>query len=153
MYSVLKKMTFLGLCASLLLACGGNESNQENTQKDTTKVEKTETESQETKKEEPKVEVSEADIKAFLNSKEGTYGWNPTTGDLGLDFFKDGRLVVQGPGGESELWEGKWSLAGDQLTMECTNCGKMPAKQTVQVKIDGENLVLGDKTYTRYAPK
>ncbi|MBP7281213.1 MAG: hypothetical protein KBA66_06545 [Leptospiraceae bacterium] len=94
--------------------------------------------------------ASEADIKAFLVSKEGTYGWNTTADQIGLDFFQDGRLHIQGPDGEATMWEGKWSVTGDKLTMERTDLSKT---ETVPVKIDGEKLILGDKTYTRYAPK
>jgi hypothetical protein len=38
-------------------------------------------------------------------------------------------------------------------TGSLVGCGEMKPKETVTVKIDGENLILGDKTYTRYAPK
>ncbi len=96
-----------------------------------------------------KAKASEAEIKAFLVSKEGTFGWQTTADNISLDFFPDGRLHIQGPDGEATMWEGKWSVASNKLTMERTDLGKT---ETVQVKIDGENLILGDKTYTRYAP-
>ncbi len=96
-----------------------------------------------------KGKASEAEIKAFLVSKEGTFGWQATSDPILLDFLVDGRLVIQGPDGEATLWEGKWSVAGDKLTMERTDLGKT---ETAIVKIEGENLILGDKTYTRFAP-
>jgi hypothetical protein len=96
-----------------------------------------------------KTKASEADIKAFLVNKEGTFGWQTTADNISLDFFPDGRLHIQGPDGEATMWEGKWSVAGDKLTVERTDLGKT---ETLQVKIDGENLILGDKSYTRYAP-
>jgi hypothetical protein len=151
MIRIIKNLVFITLLSTLGLACGGSEAGKETENKDTSKQEAPETSEPEAKKEEPK--VSEADLKNFLFSKENTFGWQTKSDNLGLDFFKDGRLAVQGPEGESTMWEGKWSLAGDQLTMECKDCGSMKAQQTVTVKIDGENLILGDKTYTRYAPK
>jgi|GEM_PF-2336295 hypothetical protein len=93
--------------------------------------------------------ASETEIKAFLVSKEGTFGWQTTADNISLDFFPDGRLHIQGPDGEATMWEGKWSVAGNKLTIDRTDLGKT---ETIQVKIEGENLILGDKTYTRYAP-
>ena len=96
-----------------------------------------------------KSKASEAEIKAFLVSKEGTFGWQTTEDKVSLDFFPDGRLHIQGPDGEATMWQGKWSLAGNTLTMERTDLEKT---ETVEVKIEGENLILGNTTYTRSAP-
>lgn len=155
MQKITKTLALVLLSSASLLSCGDKkESTQEETpKKDSAKVEAT----PEPKAEEKKADVtSEQDLKAFLYSKEGTYGWRigaDLTNDYLLDFFKDGRLAVQGPDGEATMWEGKWNLAGDQLTLECKDCGKMKAKETLTAKIDGEKLVLGDKVYTRYAPE
>jgi hypothetical protein len=92
---------------------------------------------------------SEADLKAFLHSKEGTYGWQTTADSIMFDFFKDGRLHIQGPNGEATMWEGKWELKGNQLTM-ISEEKKM--NETISIQMKGDTLVLGDKTYTRYAP-
>ncbi len=94
--------------------------------------------------------ASEADIKAFLNSKEGTYGWQTTSSTNMLDFFADGRLHIQGPDGEATMWLGTWKIAGDKVTMVCQD---IKLDETVSAKIDGEKLILGDKTYTRYKPQ
>ena len=72
-----------------------------------------------------------------------------TVDKVSLDFFPDGRLHIQGPDGEATMWQGKWSLAGNLLTMERTDLEKT---ETVEVKIEGENLILGNTTYTRSAP-
>ena len=96
-----------------------------------------------------KSKPSEAEIKAFLISKEGTFGWQSTPDPIILDFFADGRMPIQGPEGEATMWEGKWSLSGNKLTMERTDLGKT---ETVEVKIEGESLNLGGKIYNRYAP-
>jgi hypothetical protein len=93
---------------------------------------------------------SEADIKAFLVSTEGTFGWKTSAEPIMLDFFPDGGLHIQGPDGEATMWTGKWSLKGSELTMQREDLGK---EVTVGVKIDGENLILGDKTYTRVKPQ
>ena len=93
--------------------------------------------------------VSEDAIRAFLMSKEGTYGWKTDADANTLDFFDDGRLPIQGPDGEATMWQGSWKLAGDQLTMTCAD---IKLNETVTVKIDGEKLILGSKTYTRYKP-
>jgi hypothetical protein len=151
MSKTIKLFTFITLFASLLVACGGKEANNQAEAKKDSVEEKTE--QTESKAQEPaKPEVSEDALRTFLHSKENTFGWQTKSDNLGLDFFKDGRLSVEGPGGEAEMWQGTWTLAGDQLTMECKDCGKFPAKQTLTVKIEGEKLILGEKTYTRYAP-
>ena len=90
---------------------------------------------------------SEADLKAFLHSKEGTYGWRTSSDSIMYDFFKDGRLHIQGPDGEATMWEGKWELKGNQLTMTSDE-KKMNETHAIQMK--GDTLMLGDKVYTRY---
>ena len=104
---------------------------------------------QETDVEETIQKDSEDGLKKFLYDTEGHYGWETTTDDISLDFLEDGRLHIQGPDGEATMWEGNWTLEGDQLTMERADLG---TTQTVTVKIDGDNLVLGDVEYTRYNP-
>lgn len=94
--------------------------------------------------------VSEADLKAFLHSKEGTYGWQTKSDDISYDFFVDGRLAIQGPDGEATMWEGTWTLSGDQVHLVCAD---RKQDETLTAKIDGEKLVLGDKVYTRYQPQ
>lgn len=101
-------------------------------------------------KSETKPELSEADVKAFLISKEGTYGWKTDSDPISFDFFPDGRLHIQGPDGEATMWEGKWSVTGTQLTMDRADLNKT---ETVAVKINGDKLILGEKVYTRYAPQ
>lgn len=93
---------------------------------------------------------AEAGLRKFLISTKGTYGWQPAQGDISYDFFRDGRLAVQGPDGEATMWEGKWSLKGDQLTMSYTNNDGKLIKSTVTVQIDGEDLLLSASRYTRY---
>lgn len=89
----------------------------------------------------------EEPLKTFLYDTEGTYGWETTADNISLDFLQDGRLHIQGPDGEATLWEGTWSLKGDQLTMDRKDLGKT---ETVTAKQDGDKLVLGEKVYTRY---
>jgi hypothetical protein len=91
----------------------------------------------------------EKKIRDFLMSKPGTFGWETKAEKISLDFFPDGRMHIQGPDGEATMWGGKWKLNGDQLTMERTDLGKTVV---ATAKIDGKNLVLGDRTYTRYVP-
>ncbi len=93
---------------------------------------------------------SESELKAFLISKEGTFGWVTKSDSISLDFFQDGRLHIQGPDGEATMWEGKWSLQGDKLSMERPDMGK---NITVTVKINGEELMLDQTVYTRYSPQ
>lgn len=89
---------------------------------------------------------AETEIRKFLHSTDGTYGWAPEKGDITYDFFKDGRLHVQGPDGEATMWEGKWILKGDQLTIIVP---ERKTKETVTVTIDGDDLLLNDKRYSR----
>lgn len=153
MFQKIKNLTFIAIFSVAFWSCGGGDSSTKESEKKDSVTENTSKESEIKEEEKKSPEVSEDDIKAFMFSKEGTYGWKTDADEILYDFFKDGRLAVQGPGGESAMWEGKWSLTGDQLTMECKDCGSLKEKQVYTVKIDGENLVLGDKTYTRYAPK
>ena len=97
----------------------------------------------------PMLSPKPASLKEFLLSTEGTYGWAPVEGDLSYDFFPDGRLHIQGKDGEATMWEGTWSLEGDQLTL--TNKTNK-TKKTVTAKRDGAELVLDGKHYRRYQP-
>jgi|GEM_PF-1288106 len=90
-----------------------------------------------------------ANLKKFLLSTKGTYGWNPVKGTIRYDFFPDGRLHIQGPDGEATMWQGKWSLKGDQLTL--VNIDEKTTK-TVTAKMDGDELLLDDVCYRRYKP-
>lgn len=136
------------VCAFAIVGCGEKQENADATKQYSSQVAEQTTASQE---ESP--QASEEALRSFLHSKEGTYGWLTTADDLGLDFFKDGRMHVQGPDGEATMWTGQWSLQGNQLTMESENCGKMPPKQTFPIRIEGESLRIGDKVYTRYMPE
>lgn len=89
-------------------------------------------------------------LRRFLLSTKGTYGWNPVKGTISYDFFPDGRLHIQGPDGEATMWQGKWKLSGDQLTI--TNSDQNTTK-TVAAKIDGADLLLDGKRYKRYRPE
>ena len=88
-----------------------------------------------------------ASLKKFLLSPEGTYGWAPVKGTITYDFFPDGRLHIQGPDGEATMWEGKWTLAEDQLTL--VNSDKK-TKKTVTAARDGKDLLLDGQRYRRY---
>lgn len=92
-------------------------------------------------------------LKKFLHSTDGTYGWEPVKagGDgLSYDFFPDGRLHIQGADGEATMWEGKWLLEGNNLTM--TNSTKK-TKKTVTATADGKELLLDNVRYRRYKPQ
>ncbi len=88
------------------------------------------------------------DLKKFLISTKGSYGWQPLKGDISFDFFPTGGLHVQGPDGEATMWQGKWSLKGDQLTI--TYNGK---KKTMKAAVEGDLLVLDGQKYKRYKPE
>lgn len=96
-----------------------------------------------------KVAKENGSLKKFLLSTEGTYGWSPVKGTISYDFFPDGRLHIQGPDGEATMWQGKWSLKGDQLTL--VNSDEKTTK-TVTAKIDGDDLLLDEARYRRYKP-
>jgi hypothetical protein len=91
----------------------------------------------------------EKKIRSFIISAANTYGWETKSNDISLDFFKDGRIHIQGPDGESTMWTGRWSLKGDKLTMKRPDLEKTI---TVIVKINGENLILDNVIYNRYKP-
>ena len=73
----------------------------------------------------------------------------PGEGGLSYDFFPDGRLHIQGSEGEASMWEGKWELKGDQLTLINTTS---KTKKTVSASISGNELLLDGKAYRRYRP-
>jgi len=93
------------------------------------------------------------DLKKYLVSTKGTYGWEPVKAEgdgLSYDFFPDGRLHIQGKDGEASMWEGKWSVSEDKVTM--TNSAKK-TKKTVTAKVDGKELLLDGVRYRRYKPE
>lgn len=91
--------------------------------------------------------AAEDELRKFLISTEGTYGWETKSDNISLDFFEDGRLHIQGPDGEATMWEGSWKLKGKRLTMERPD---LKTTETESANKDGENLVIGTKVYTRY---
>lgn len=91
----------------------------------------------------------EKNIKTFILSTKNTYGWENKTNNISLDFFKDGRLHIQGSEGEASMWEGKWSLKGNKLTMKRPDLKKTII---VTVKINNDFLILDNITYKRYKP-
>lgn len=91
--------------------------------------------------------AAENELRSFLISTDGTYGWETKTDNISLDFFEDGRLHIQGPDGESTMWEGTWRLKGKRLTMERPD---LKTTETESASRDGENLLIGTKVYTRY---
>ena len=102
------------------------------------------------------ISTPEAQIKKFLISPEGTYGWRRLDGRIIYDFLKDGRLLIFGSEGEVEMFEGRWILKGDKLTVinntfnDIRNADKVFATKTFPVKIVKGNLVLGDQVFKRY---
>lgn len=89
------------------------------------------------------------DLRSFLHSTPGTYGWSPVEGGISYDFFPEGRLHAQGSDGEASMWEGTWSLDGNELTM------KIPALEsnsTVTVEVSDGDLLLDGVRYRRYSP-
>lgn len=95
------------------------------------------------------LQPSEDRIRAFLTDIKDTYGWKTDADQISLDFFPDGRLHIQGPDGEATMWTGSWKLSGSTLTMQRADLEKEISET---VKIDGEKLILGGKTYIRYKP-
>ena len=91
----------------------------------------------------------EQKIKSFLISKPQPYGWETKSNDISLDFVKDGRLQIQGPDGESTMWEGSWKVIGDKLTMRRPDLEKTI---TVKIIMNGEKLMLDSLVYTRSKP-
>lgn len=92
---------------------------------------------------------TESETRQFLYSAPNTYGWQPVEGGLSYDFFKDGRLHVQGSDGEATMWEGTWKLKGNQVTLIIPD---LKTKKTVTVGIDGDDLLLDGQRYRRYQP-
>lgn len=104
---------------------------------------------QESESESSQPAKSAKSLRTFLLSTKGTYGWAPVKGSTTFDFFPDGRLHIQGPDGEATMWEGKWRLEGDQLTIINSTLKKT---QVVTASIDGADLLLDGKRYRRSRP-
>jgi hypothetical protein len=88
----------------------------------------------------------EARIREFLYASPGSLGWQTRSDDKKLDFVRDGRLRILGPDGSGKTWEGKWSLTGTEITMERPD---LKNTTTLRVGIQGADLKLGDRLYTR----
>lgn len=99
----------------------------------------------------PKAKVrTPSDLRAFLLSQPGTYGWQAADDSIMLDFLADGRLHIQGPDGEASMWEGHWGLHDDgTLTLFRADLDRV---QTLPVARQGDSLRIGGKRYTRYRP-
>ncbi len=91
----------------------------------------------------------EIKLKAFLMSPEGTCGWETKNDKITFDFLKDGNLNIQKSKGKGGEWDGTWKLKGHELTLFRPDLKKA---QTDTVKMEGDKLILGHKTYTRYKP-
>lgn len=92
-------------------------------------------------------------LKKFLSSVAGTRGWEIVKrigGDwMNYDFLPDGRLAMEGSDGEETMWEGRWWLEGNMLTM--TN-SERKTKTTVTAIADGKELLLDGVRYRRHKP-
>ena len=95
----------------------------------------------------PAAVPDEAALRTFLHDVPGAYGWETSTDPLSYDFFPDGRLHIQGPDGEATMWQGTWTLSGDQLTLVNSDEG---TQRTVKAEMDGESLRLDGVSYKRY---
>lgn len=141
----MKRILILLLATAVitLTSCGGgNDSN--NTKKDSLKkVEQTKSDIEDLEVEnEPNHEG--IDLLSFITAPQ--YGWKKADEEFFYSFFKDGRLSIQGADGEATMWEGKWSLDGDELTI------KHPEKGTKKVKISvsGKDLMIDGVKYIVY---
>jgi len=132
-----------------LTSCGsGNEQQQTIvTNKDSVINKKDSIAKQDTIKTVTKEE--EDKLKSFIFSTPGTYGWATKSDKISLDFFEDRRLHIQGPDGESTMWEGSWQLEGDKLTLVRTDIRET---KTLTAKINGDSLMLDKIAYYRYKP-
>lgn len=135
--------------SALFYSCGSSEETNNDTEEQeiVENMELTSSEADDLDGANP--DADEEQIRNFLHSTEGTYGWKSTQEEFFYDFFKDGRLHIQGAEGESTMWEGKWSLKGNILTLENPDEDLI---EDVTVKIEGANISLGGVAYERYKP-
>ncbi|MFT5777368.1 MAG: hypothetical protein ACI837_000300 [Crocinitomicaceae bacterium] len=102
---------------------------------------------------EPEIDNSakHAEMKKFLFSSENTYGWKTEENEIELDFLNNRLLFIQGPDGESTMWEGKWWLKGDRLFMDRPDIEEDGGDNCLSVKVrrEDESLFLDDVKYTR----
>jgi hypothetical protein len=90
--------------------------------------------------------LNEDELKLFLYSIEGTYGWATKSNNITFDFFTDGRLHIQGPDGEATMWQGSWKLKQDQLTLDRVDLNRLV---TYKMAILSDTLLLDTTVYTR----
>lgn len=92
--------------------------------------------------------TSDAELRTFLTSLEGTYGWETAGGELSYDFWPSGKVHIQGKDGEATMWQGDWTLADGTITVT------EPSLPTVvfRARKQGDNLILNDVVWTRYRP-
>ena len=129
------------LIASLFIifsACNGNsDSNNDTESNDTTLIEEVQVENTN--------QVSEEELVQFITAPD--FGWKKSDEMYFLAFFPDGRLSIQGDGGEETMSEGTWEVSGSQVTLHFTDEG---TTENYKARIDGQNLFLGD---TKYEPE
>ncbi len=94
-------------------------------------------------------DTADTAIKDFLYSIPGSYGWSSANDDNSYDFMQNGNLFIQGKDGEATMWEGNWSLEGEQINMKCAD---ILLDKTLPIKKMGDSLMIGDKIYQRYTP-
>ena len=90
--------------------------------------------------------LNEDELKLFLYSIEGTYGWATKSNNITFGFFTDGRLHIQGPDGEATMWQGSWKLKQDQLTLDRVDLNRLV---TYKMAILSDTLLLDTTVYTR----
>jgi uncharacterized lipoprotein NlpE involved in copper resistance len=145
----MKKTIFLlGLATTSLIACNNNAN--EKTAADTTQATVTTTDTTTPPAKDGWADLStpekEKAIRDILPNTAGYTGWTTEGEEDILSFTADGKVQFAE---EGKSKTGNWQLAGDQLTI-AKEKGE-PKKYTA--KVDGDKLVLGDKTYNRAAAK
>lgn len=128
--------------SALFFSCGSSDVSEENN--DDMGLATIETDEQQ----EVASDVSEDIIKTFLNGTTDFPGWTIVDGEGDLYYFKEGGTleIVLNDGQSTEMY-GKWSLIGNNLSVE--NMNYDGATETGVIKIDGETFIFGEKVFKR----
>lgn len=136
--------TALLLGASLIYSCGG-KSGEAAADSTATAAVVTEVATAEASAESAAA-TAEAALKSAMANAEGTISWATEDGKTTYTFLQDGTFTMVGEKGEASAAKGTWTLAGTSLTLNNTTAS---TSNTVEVKTDGEFVVLGDVKYKK----
>jgi len=127
-----------------MASCGGSTSETNDTDENTNTELNNDTEN-------PDADIEEeiengthegVDLYSFITGAE--QGWTAVDFVYFFTFMEDGRVHIQGEDGEATMWEGTWTLDGDELTAVTDEF-----TQTYIIQADGEFLIIDGNKFKK----